>query len=155
MTNTDGENSPKNYSITNSSILWAVQTFSHDSVVIDDRDTWKWCELWRVADPFFHYYGCNRSVRRKPAAFMYEISILLLNLSIKLTLSVNIGFTAECVNHCWLILQRPKVFQGWRIILFESKCWCSREDIGPVQAHMQATCSCFYLGSRRAFESFI
>lgn len=65
----------------------------------------------------------------------------------KINLTVNIGFTAECVNHCWLVLQCPKVFQGWRIILFESKRWCSREDIDLVQAHMQATRSCFYLWS--------
>lgn len=61
---------------------------------------------------FFDYSGSTLRVRRKPAAFMYEISIMLLKFSMDLTLSSHIRFTAECVIHCLIILQRPKVFPG-------------------------------------------
>lgn len=37
MTDTDGENSPKACPITDSSILWGVPIFSHDSALIDNR----------------------------------------------------------------------------------------------------------------------
>lgn len=105
-------------------------------------------------DAFFDYYSSAFTVRRKPAAFMYEISIMLLKFSIALILSSFIRFTAKCVIHCLLILQRPKVFQRWRIILSKSKSCCNWEHISVVQADMQELFS-YFSGWRRAFYLFI
>lgn len=101
-------------------------------------------------------YGASiLTVRRKTAAFMYEISILLLKFIMGLSLSWHVRFTAECVIHCLLILQRSKVFQGWRIIWFENKCSCNWQHSSVGQADTQEMCSYFSGWSRRFAHFFI